>query len=441
MCEYEQIRSELAEAKLGSYLIIPLKYEENEIDHKRLLQVGTLKPLVTMDLNESIKNTINSHDTANIFSRYEISAERMRDELFGADADAARQIFVYDKNRPVSAAPAEDCSFRLYSAYLYIFHTQVAFLCLGIIYPSMETLECICNFGFAESKAAYYIQNAAGEKVPFSLDERLDQFCARLGTRCFFRSGSSIFLECYPYNMALVPKYFRSLETIRQITFNMHLMTPLDRPAEDDSEEDLRYVYAVKDQSVGSYRWGCCVTSQTISYVIADAAMDIDREMFTQAEDGLPVILLALYQKYTCLRFTELLAIMDKVKIKRLRILRRKMLEFRAYGVIAPAHISRWHNVKRIYQHVIETNGIDTAVEDINNKLNILSDHQKELESQISDTVVGIVTVFGIVSILASVLTIVQILSGGTPLDWIVVLIFSVMVVSVVLLGIIQNKR
>ncbi len=441
MSEFEEMKEDLQNAKLGSYLIVPLKYEEGEVDYQWLGKIGTRRLLTTMDINESIKNTINSENTANVLFRYEITADVLIREFFSTEADSVQSLLVCDKKTPISDISPEEDYFKIHSAYIYIFHTQVAFLCLGITYPRMDTLECICHLGFADSKAAYFYLDRKGEMIRFSLDEKLSELCEKTGLKCFYQSGTSLFLEGYTYTVAVVPKRFRYLETIRQITFNLHLMCPLDYPAEDASEEDIRYVYAVKTQELGSYRWGCCVTSQTISYVVADENMDLDAEMDTQAEDGLPVILLGLYQKYTCLRFAEMLSILDKKKMKRLSSLRKKMLEFKAYGVIAPAHISRWHNVKQIYQHIIETNGISTAVEDISDKINILAEHQKELESAINEAVMGIITVFGIVSILVSVLSIIQILSGGTPLEWVVMLISFLAIMVIVLMVMVRQRK
>ncbi len=89
-------------------------------------------------------------------------------------------------------------------------------------------------------------------------------------------------------------------------------MSPPNALAEDDSEEDVDYVYAVKTQEWGTYRWGCCVSSQTISYIMANETLDIDAEMAAQAQDGLPLLLMALYEKYTCLRFAQLIMAADK---------------------------------------------------------------------------------------------------------------------------------
>ena len=44
--------------------------------------------------------------------------------------------------------------------------------------------------------------------------------------------------------------------------------------------------------------------------------------------------------------------------------------------------------------------------------------HQQELERVRGETVINLITLFGIVSILASVLSIVQILSDGNMLIW-----------------------
>lgn len=48
-----------------------------------------------------------------------------------------------------------------------------------------------------------------------------------------------------------------------------------------------------------------------------------------------------------------------------------------------------------------------------------MTEHQQEIERARSETVINIITIFGIVSILASVLSIVQILSGGDAVIWI----------------------
>ena len=89
----------------------------------------------------------------------------------------------------------------------------------------------------------------------------------------------------------------------------------------------------------------------------------------------------------------------------------------------------------------METNRIPEAIEDITNKLNILVEHQRELETARNDTVAWVLTLFGIVSILASILSILQILAGGDPLAWFATIMSTlVMVVLVAVILIFRRK-
>lgn len=433
--EFSHVRDMLRQAKLGCYLILPLKYEHQNLRLDQVEAFGTRRPVDTMDLTESVRERFNGGGTAQIGACYEISRETLIHGLFGRTGEPDVHSF------SVSNDGMNYYDFDFCTSYLYLFHTQVAFLCLGLRFPRIEALNKICNLSSAELQADCRCLDASGQTLPFSLAERAADCLEQMGLQCFFTQRRSLLLESYPYTLALVPQRFQTLECIRQVTFNLHQTSPLDRPVEDSSEEDVHYVYALKNQDLGSYRWGCCVSSQTISYVMADEAMDMDKEMSNQARDGLPLTLIALYEKYTCLRFTQLITTVDKRQMKQLRALKRMMLDFRAYGTVDPAIISRWHNVKRIYQATVETNGVPGAIEDVNNKLNILVEHQREIESARNDTVSWVLTLFGIVSILASILSIIQILSGGDPLEWFVTIMSSLLIALLVAIVVIMRRK
>ena len=425
MTEFFEMRPVLAQARLGTYFMIPLRYEEGALRHDRIQKVGKPWNVTTMDLSETVKGLFCADGTASIGGCYEIDAEALCRVLFGAEiAHGIIGFAVSDRNGGDETLP-----FSFYQAYLYYFHTQVAFLCLGIGYEDMRVLRWICNLGFAESRAEYHYWNASGEERSFALEKQLEEILRGWGLEGFFAPNSALLLEAYVDNVAVVPQRLRSLDTIRRAAFNLHLMSPPDALAEDDSEEDVDYVYAVKTQELGTYRWGCCVSSQTISYVMANETLDIDTEMAAQARDGLPLLLMALYEKYTCLRFAQLITAADKKSMKQLRSLKRIMLEFQAYGTVDPANISRWHNIRRIYQVVVESNRVPQAIEDVSGKLNILVEHQREIERARNDMVVSVITLFGVISILASVLSIIQILSDGSQAAWLG------MISSVLLLG------
>lgn len=402
----------------GCFLVIPLKYDPDSFLQERLENVGKYQPLTTMDLNENIKAMLDRSNEAAVGACYTIECAHLVAPICGKTATHTQPFRV--------SSGGNSYDFAVTTSYLYVFQTQVAFLCLSLSFAHMEALQAICNPGSAHSNAAFFWMDTDGKDHPFSVESWLTDFSASLGLRKFFDGDSSFLLDAYTYIFALVPERFNTLEEMQKITFNLHKMMPPDAPIEDLSEEDIRYVYAVKHQVYNTYRWGCCVSSQTISYVTADEEMDFEAQRRAQAEDGLPVVLLSLYEKYTCLRFTELITRLDQGQLKRMKSLKTLMLKFQAFGTVTPANLSRWHNVKQIYAYLLEVNDIPTAIQDISSKVNILAEHQQESERARSETVINIITIFGIVSILASVLSIVQILSGGDTLIWVATILTTV---------------
>lgn len=417
-----------AEAAYGCFLIIPLKYDKDSLKSARLERVGRSVPVTTMDLNENIKAMLSLSDKAAVGAGYLISSDILTAQLLSeTDKGTVQNFHVMDKN--------EEFTFRLSDSWLYIFHTQVAFLCLNLSFARMETLRAVCNPGWAYNPAEFFWSDPEGNYSRFSVEKWLSDFLSPLGLRKFFDGEASYLLDAYSYIFAVVPQWFDKLEDMRGPAFNLHKMMPLDAVLEDEAEEDIRYVYAAKNQGMNAYRWGCCITSQTISYIVADETMDFEAQRNAQASDGLPVVLLSLYEKYTCLRFTELTR-MSKGKVQELKEL---MLNFQAFGTVVPANLSRWHNVKQIYANLLEVNDVPAAIEDISTKLNILTAHQEAVEHARSETIINLITIFGIVSILASVLSIVQILADGDLLIWVSMILTAVMLALVTALAVLRR--
>lgn len=415
-------------AAYGCFLIIPLKYERDSFKQIQLEKIGRNEPVTTMDLNENIKAMLSPGDETAAGTGYIISRDALTAQMTsGEDRDAVKDFRVIDKSGAFT--------FELSDSWLYVFRTRVAFLCLNLSFDKIETLQAICNPGWAYNPAEFFWNDPMGESHPFSVEKWLSDFLSPLGIQKFFDGESSYLLDAYTYIFTVVPQWFENLEQMRKPVFNLHKMMPLDIESEDEAEEDIRYVYAARNQEKDAYRWGCCVTSQTISYIVADETMDFEAERSAQASDGLPVVLLALYEKYTCLRFAELTR-MNKGKIKELKEL---MLNFQAFGTVTPANLSRWHNVKQIYANLLEVNDIPAAIEDISTKLNILTAHQEAVEHARSETIINLITIFGIVSILASVLSIVQILADGDLLIWVSTILTTIMLALVTALAIIRR--
>jgi hypothetical protein len=304
---------------------------------------------------------------------------------------------------------------------------------LGVAYDAIETLQQIRNPGYNETAAVYF--NDAGQS--FDFEEEIESYCRRLNLERFFANRASFFLDAFTVTIGLTETYFESLDILKKYTFNLHQMVEITCDMEDQSEEDVRYVFPVKIKEKNAYRWGACVSSQILSYMFADEAMDMAAHREEQTRDILPIAILALYEKYTCLRFGQLILSSDKKQTQKTKEL---MLKFKAYGTVNVAEFSRWYNVKKVYAYLLEVNDIHEAIDEVEYKLNILIESQKEQEKERSDRVMNIITLFGIVSILASVLSIVQILSDGNPAIWISTALTTVVLTLVMVLTIRMHK-
>lgn len=397
--------------RFGAYLIVPLKYNEDSVDMAALEEVTVPFPVKTMDLSECVKNMFGTEAPQSVGAAYKIDKCTLQSRLLGFG----------DFKKCSVISEGEEYDFSFADSYIYVFHTRIAFLCLGITFASMSALSAIVNPGFAENSAKYRLILADGTASSFSLDKCIEKLSAGFGMSKFYESSGSVMLESYTYILSLHDKMFDDLESLRLATFQLHQMRDPDSVVEDSSEDDIRYVYGVRNTKLNGYRWGCCVTSQTIAYAVAEPGHDsgaLAAEMAVQAEDGLPLVMLAMYEKYTCLRFTELISNITGRKWKYIQRLKRIMLDFQAFGYVTPANLSRWHNVKQIYAYLLEVNDIRTAVDDISAKLEILVAQQQELENVRSSRIINLITIFGVVGILSSVQSIVQILYSGGSLMW-----------------------
>ena len=394
--------------KYGAYLMLPLKYEKDGLRIAALETDCVPQPITTMDLGENVKNMLRGQGDQSVGQTYRLPREQLLTLLCG-DRPFSRCL-VTDEGM--------DYAFDLQDSFVYVFHTRIAFLCLGITFSNMQTLYALCNPGYADNDSDYAWVDSGEQAHPFSLGVWLEEVCARWGLSKFHDGPGSILLEYYTYILAVTDSRFTTLEQLQQVTFNLHQMQDIETPVEDGSEADIRYVYAVKNPALQAYRWGCCVASQTISYVVTDPALDLLQELQTQAADGMPLVMLALYEKYTCLRFTQLIAQPETRQPKPMQELKALMLRFQAFGTVAPANLSRWNNVKQIYGYLLEVCDTANAVEDIGTKVEILAQQQQELQSKRTERVVNLITVFGIIGIIGSVQGIVSALTEAGALMW-----------------------
>lgn len=184
--------------------------------------------------------------------------------------------------------------------------------------------------------------------------------------------------DAYRLNAAYVPDRFPDTEILRKITYNEHRIIDLSREFEDPSENDLDYASGAKDVDSEDYGWGCCVTSQEISFVYAQGKGTLEG----RAEEDLLLTLLAVYQKYSCLALDEEIHarhMLGKGKArfrKSIQELKMEAMMFVTYGTFEPSQISRWNNVCEIYGYLLKMNGVEESISAIKGKIGLLGEEQ-----------------------------------------------------------------
>ncbi len=429
---YLKMLPALNQARFGAYIIFPFQFQDDEFHLEWTDKTFCACDVDTIDLNETIRAMMSRSGRSSIGCCWKIPGDVLLREMSDKEWAEAQTFYVDRKN--------SRRTFSLTDSWLYVFHSHTAFLALGLYFDEIETFADIVDLGGVASLAAFSYQDGA-ERVDFSLSDWVDALAQKIGIRNFYSRESNPFTDVFTYALALVPEPFPDLDSMKQATFNIHLTISFSNPIMSNSEEDVRFVYAKINEITHTFRWATCVTSQTISYIVADPDMDLRSEMESQGLDGLPVVMLALYEKYTCLSYTEAIVNTDIQHLKSIQKMKMEMLEFKAYGTVAPANISRWNNIREIYRGLLETNDIPRAIDDVNHKIGILAEHQRELEAKKSEMLTNLITVFGIISILASVLTIIQLLLGGNNVLWISLVLTVIAIFLIFLLTVFRGRK
>lgn len=324
---------------------------------------------------------------------------------------------------------------------LYLFENGVGFLTLFTYCHNakIHLIYQLVNNG--------YIGDQAGSDVYQQLYDSLSAVINPSNLEIFIKNKSILLNESYIFNLALVKDRFQNLSTIEQLALNVHKQIELSSRFSDDSEKDIRYTYGARDVDKETYRWGCCISTLDISYVYQSGILSeqgIEQEpdkihdtMLQTSASDLLLTILVLIQKFTCMQLNEDIhnELHEKrdtgsaTKRKTVQGLKRQVLEFRAFGTLAPSQVSRWHNVCETYRGLLDTLGINEALGEIEEKIDLLDAEQERRSADTQNRLSLLIAIFGLISIVSSVLTIVDLVATGS-IPIMLSLIISVTVIS-----------
>lgn len=412
--EFELHKHEYRKSWRGSYLIIPvrLKYEMNfELNH---------------------------------FAKKEF---RFEDEL----SDKSDLIIARCKSDYINRYILSDIEFKitvsdqltLSDFQLYLFENGIGFITVFTFCENSKVnlLYKLVNNG--------YIGSQVEEDIYGLLYDKLSEILDPSNLEIIVKNKSILLNESYVLNLALVPERFEDLETIEQLTLNVHKQIDLSEDFTDHSERDIRYAYGARDVDLKTYRWGCCVSTLGISYVYQNKLLsdseqqrspeEIHSEMLRTSASDLLLTILVLIQKYTCMQLNE--NIHEEIYKKRfekslisrnvIQKLKHRVLEFRAFGTLAPSQVSRWNNVCDIYRELLEVLGINEALREIEEKIDLLNAEQEQRSADSTNSLSLLIAIFGLISIVASVLTIVDLVTSASSAI-VIALVLSVVAILIV---------
>ena len=322
--------------------------------------------------------------------------------------------------------------YQLDDLQFFIFNNGIAFITIYLSYPNkdVDKIYQFINPGYVQEKSEE--MNLVQDALLKSLEEKIfGSIRKKLGvTLSWFtqdeESQKYIIKEAYRLNIASLPDRFADNEIPKRIAYNEHRLIDLTRDFRDISEEDVEYATGAKDVDDEHYGWACAITSQEISYAYGPGSGETkprDKEgLWERSEDDLLLTMIVMYQKYTCMIFNEKIhrrftGEEDRLKKEAsLRDLKREALEFVSYGTLAPSQISRWNNVCETYRSLQKQNGVNEALEEISQKITLLNEEQDRIDGERESRVSMIITLFGLVSIIAAALQTLDYISTGSPL-------------------------
>lgn len=404
MNEYwNDVKTDIGELGRGMFLIIPLKYEGN----------GTL-PCIQSDIVSPVAFEADSfiemmnekcRDDKNFVHRYKLDAELSPIKINTSLPD--------DKNSEISVNDLQ----------LFVFYNSIAFLSVYLAFKNCDvgSVYSFINPGYTQD--ADKIKKINDIRKNF-LAEINDNILRKMKPEMTLMAANkdnhtAIIKDAYRMNVAYAPKRFKDTDILNKITYNEHRLIELQRKFEDLSEKDVEYATGAKDVNSEDYGWGCCITSQEISFVYAKKSDGKVQPLEKTAEEDLLLTLLAIYQKYSCYLINEAIHerhVLNKGKgrdMAHIRKMKKEAMEFIAYGTLVPSQISRWNNVCEIYSFLLELTGVNEVIVEIKEKIDILNEEQDTIASQRETKVSMIIAVFGLISILAAVLQVADYVSTG----------------------------
>lgn len=456
MSEFEQKKKLFEEAKWGSYIILPLRVKNDGKSDKSRQEI--IESTLNKQLNDGAENSFFAEeiDTSDLSDILTGRCEKEGDfvDQYGIKCELSRLYFVKEDGKKEEYIEAKDIHL------FYFSESKLAFLAILLVNQNLtiDNFYEFVNPGYmmdynkVEQLRRVFLHDIQTKII----DDILKDFNFEIYVT---NPETNALKESYWLNAAIVRTRFTELTTLNRLTYNAHRFIPIETDFEDSSEKDIGYVSGAKDVKQHDYGWGCCVSSQSISYVYGDKPKIKEnpvsgpitlKEIQERSRCDLLLTVIALFQKYICIELNN--SIYEKIKEdehkeENIHEIKSRVLKMRAYETYTPSQISRWNNVCEIYSQLLEINGVNDYMNDIQDKVNLLDEElervsieREKKSSERENKIMNIIALFGALSIIASVLTIIDFIKGS-PIDMGIASASVTVVVVSVIVAILWKKK
>jgi len=308
-------------------------------------------------------------------------------------------------------------------------HTGIGFLIIGIEGHSPLTPDLLLHAGYNQNSSLLgFVGNSDRTLVFVDLIERLLQ-----GTGMTDYAGcleqnlpESILRDTSTYSVALLSKPIRQRSSrelkklLKQLCLNLRHARAFGSDNYEDEDEDSFFNCAALNTSSNEkfIRWGIYTmferTAQVIFRTNGSSVDPINLNSDNREDNYLPFLLIALYERYSYLFFSEMLRYEERVTKGSGDWMEEQMLRLKAFGVILPTDMTPYNNENIFLAQQRQVYSIDECIQLIDDKIGIIKHIQADRVEQRRQLIEKILALFGVISILCDSLGLVEMLMTDT---------------------------
>ncbi|MCI8327652.1 MAG: hypothetical protein HFI37_07740 [Lachnospiraceae bacterium] len=433
-------------ARIGTYYIIPLRTSIEELANfnlnkcaEILLRDGWSPYLWEFDdlyrhINSIFSyipehgNSRASNATSAIGINFQIPVETVIRQITG-ESNIEKDQEYYVLTDDVRCRREEDLQFRFRCMQIVIMHTGIGFLIVGIESRSPLTSDLLLRAGYNQNSSQLGLVGRAGQILSFVdlIKNLLEGTSMTDYAGCLKRNQPECILrDTTTYSVAVFPNPIHRDTSeemkvgLQQLCLNLRHARSFGTDNFEDVDEESFFNYAalnnVSDRKL--IRWGIYTLFERVTQIIfqnGESFIDPINIYGENREDNyLPFLLIALYERYSYLFFSEMLRYEERVTKKSGDWMEEQMLRLKAFGVILPGDMTPYHNENIFLEEQRKIYDIDQSIQLIDDKIGIIKHIQADKIEQRRQIVEKVLATFGIISILCDSLGLLNILLTDT---------------------------